>query len=383
MKSKNSILPKTITKIEYDNYLNELQNLKTITRKEISNEIQQARKKGVKGTAEYESAKDNQSKTEKRISEIEAVLKNAQVIDDSTLSDKIVLGSIVLLVDREYNEYVQYCIVNSNEVDSLNNKISNESPLGKALIGKKAGDSIKVSTKFGTLTYKVLKIEGMIDSYRERAIQELKATPKDNVNSTNLPDIELKDISIKDFVTRVNVFMCTNEKHHLIDIKCRIKVMTYQGTIDTYIIPGAYCETCNRYFILENDFQQLRNKGVLLCKIVEKEFWLTQSKETQFDNLNNESLLHLMGYNVNSKIALSQNQRWGILELLVDEHIMTVTEIRSHLQWLIRRTTNNRNFDDARQKWQNDIDHMSDYLSDNGTVVDVKSIKKVNYKTKK
>ena len=90
-----------------------------------------------------------------------------------------------------------------------------------------------------------------------------------------------------------------------------------------------------------------------------------------------------MGYNVNSKIALSQNQRWGILELLVDEHIMTVTEIRSHLQWLIRRTTNNRNFDDARQKWQNDIDHMSDYLSDNGTVVDVKSIKKVNYKTKK
>lgn len=175
MKSKNSILPKTITKIEYDNYLNELQNLKTITRKEISKEIQQARKKGDKGTAEYESAKDNQSKTEKRISEIEAVLKNAQVIDDSTLSDKIVLGSIVLLLDREYNEYVQYCIVNSNEVDSLNNKISNESPLGKALIGKKAGDSIKVSTKFGTLTYKVLKIEGMIDSYRERAIQELKA----------------------------------------------------------------------------------------------------------------------------------------------------------------------------------------------------------------
>ena len=87
MKSKSSILPKTITKIEYDNYLNELQNLKTITRKEIAKEIQQARKKGDKGTAEYELVKDNQSKTEKRISEIEAVLKNAQVIDDSLLKN--------------------------------------------------------------------------------------------------------------------------------------------------------------------------------------------------------------------------------------------------------------------------------------------------------
>ena len=309
-------------------------------------------------------------------------MKNAQVIDDRVLPDQIMLGCIVLLLDKEYDEYVRYYIVNSNEVDSLKNKISNESPLGKALMGKKAGDSIKVSTKFGTLTYKVLKIEGMIDSYRERVIQEIKAIPRDNIHSINLPNIETRDISIKDFVTRVGVFKCTNEKHLLIDIKCRIKVMTHQGIIDTHIIPGAYCETCNRYFILENDFQQLKSKGVLLCKIVEKEFWLNQDKNTPFDNLSNESLLHLMGYNVNSQNALSQNQRWGILELLVDEHIMTITEIRSHLQWLIRRTTNNRNFDDARQKWQNDIDHLSKYLSDNETIVDVKSINKVHYKPK-
>ena len=371
-----------MTKIEYDNYQNELRHLKTITRKEISKEIQQARKKGDKGTSEYKLAKDYQSRTERRISELETVLKNAQVIDDRVLPDQIMLGCIVLLLDKEYDEYVRYYIVNSNEVDSLKNKISNESPLGKALMGKKAGDSIKVSTKFGTLTYKVLKIEGMIDSYRERVIQEIKAIPRDNIHSINLPNIETRDISIKDFVTRVGVFKCTNEKHLLIDIKCRIKVMTHQGIIDTHIIPGAYCETCNRYFILENDFQQLKSKGVLLCKIVEKEFWLNQDKNTPFDNLSNESLLHLMGYNVNSQNALSQNQRWGILELLVDEHIMTITEIRSHLQWLIRRTTNNRNFDDARQKWQNDIDHLSKYLSDNETIVDVKSINKVHYKPK-
>ena len=88
----------------------------------------------------------------------------------------------------------------------------------------------------------------------------------------------------------------------------------------------------------------------------------------------------MMGYNVNQQANLSKEQRWGILELIVDEEILSIVEIRSHLNWLIRRNQNNRNFDDARWKWQMDSEHLLNYDASGQNIVDVGSITTKNYR---
>lgn len=140
---------------------NELQELKVVKRKEVAQKIKEAREQGdLSENAEYDAAKDEQRDIEARIEEIEKILKNAEVADDdSTKKGLINLGCTVKLLDTEYNEELEFMLVGSTEAKSLENKISNESPLGKAMIGKKAGDDIEVETPSGGMVkYKVLNV---------------------------------------------------------------------------------------------------------------------------------------------------------------------------------------------------------------------------------
>ena len=139
----------------------ELDDLKVNQRKMIAQKIKEAREQGdLSENAEYDSAKDEQRDIETRIDEIEKILKNAEIIDESEAdTDTINVGCRVTLLDVEYDEEIEYCIVGSTEADSLKNMISNESPLGKALIGKKVGDIPQVETPDNTIIeYKVLSI---------------------------------------------------------------------------------------------------------------------------------------------------------------------------------------------------------------------------------
>ncbi len=138
----------------------ELENLKVVRRKEIATKIKEARELGdLSENAEYDAAKDEQREIEARIEEIEKILKNVEVLDEDDLdSDKINVGCIVTLYDKEFDEEVEYNLVGSTEANSLAGKISNESPLGKALIGKAVGDTVEVQAQAGIIEYKVLKI---------------------------------------------------------------------------------------------------------------------------------------------------------------------------------------------------------------------------------
>ena len=140
---------------------NELEELKVVRRKEVAQKIKEAREQGdLSENAEYDAAKDEQRDIEARIEEIEKILKNADVVDEEEVDlDKISVGCTVLLYDEEFEEEVEYKIVGSTEANSLSGKISNESPLGKALLGKAVGDSIVVEAQAGTMEYKVLKID--------------------------------------------------------------------------------------------------------------------------------------------------------------------------------------------------------------------------------
>lgn len=355
--------------------------MKVFTRKEVAQKIREARLLGdLSNNKVYDAAKDEQRKIEARIEEIEDVLKNAKMIDEDIMLDTIVVGRKVKLHDLEYDEYMNCSIVNAAEVNSLQNKISAQSPLGQALLGKKEGEIASVKTGSGTLQYRILEIEGIGDKYIRNAIKKETIAAANAVLKPETEAAKIKDISPKSFITRVNVYRCVNEKHTLADIQCRIKVMTRTGKVEEHIVPGAYCETCDKYFLLENEFQKLRQKGILVCKVVEKDYWLSSENQNGYKGFNKESLLHILGYNVNAQVDLSKMQRWGLLEVIVDEKIMTVTEIQSHLQWLIKRSSNNRNFEDARFKWEMDYEHISNYKSSDKVVIDVKDIQWVNYK---
>lgn len=138
----------------------ELQHLKLVKRKEIALKIKEAREQGdLSENAEYDAAKDEQGEIEARIVQIEKILKNAEVIDEDEVDlSEVSVGVKVLVHDLEFDEEVDFAIVGSTEADPLANKISNESPMGKALIGAKENDVVDVHTPNGKLQFKVLKI---------------------------------------------------------------------------------------------------------------------------------------------------------------------------------------------------------------------------------
>lgn len=138
----------------------ELQDLKVVRRKEIAQKIKEAREQGdLSENAEYDAAKDEQRDIELRIEELEKLLKNAEVVvEDEIELDKINIGCVVKVYDVEFEEELEFKIVGSTEANSLENKISNESPVGRALIGARIGDNVVVETQAGNIEYKVLDI---------------------------------------------------------------------------------------------------------------------------------------------------------------------------------------------------------------------------------
>ena len=138
----------------------ELFDLKVYKRKEVAQKIKEAREQGdLSENAEYDAAKDEQRDIEARIEELEKLLKNVEVVgEDEVDADTVGIGSRVKLYDVEMDEEVEYTIVGSTEADALNGTISNESPVGAALIGSKVGETIVVETISGDLEFKILEI---------------------------------------------------------------------------------------------------------------------------------------------------------------------------------------------------------------------------------
>ena len=140
-------------------YEEELEELKVNRRQEVAQKIKEARAQGdLSENAEYDAAKDEQRDIEARIFELEQLLKNVEVVDEDEDIDnkKISFGMQVVILDKETKEEFTYVIKGASEADSLNGSISNESPLGKALIGAKKGQTIEVECPVGTLKYKVV-----------------------------------------------------------------------------------------------------------------------------------------------------------------------------------------------------------------------------------
>ena len=156
MEEKKNIL----TREGLKRYEDELHELKVVRRKEVAQKIKEAREQGdLSENAEYDAVKDEQRDIEARIEDLEKILKNVEVVDEEDVTaDHIMIGSKVKIYDIEFDEELSYKIVGSTEANSIKGKISNESPVGRALLGAVVGDTVTVHTPAGESNYKVLEI---------------------------------------------------------------------------------------------------------------------------------------------------------------------------------------------------------------------------------
>lgn len=140
----------------------EVEHLKTVKRKEVAERIKQAKDFGdLTENSEYEDAKNEQAFVEGRIIQLEGMLRNVKVIDNNEVRrDKVSVGCTVIVKDMTNGEQVSYMIVGTAEADPDRDRISNESPVGKALLGHKKGETVEIRVPAGTITYSVVDIQG-------------------------------------------------------------------------------------------------------------------------------------------------------------------------------------------------------------------------------
>lgn len=153
--------PTILTQEGYDNAVSELEELKVNGRKEIAEKIKEARSYGdLSENAEYDAAMAAQASMEQRIKDLENMLKNAEVVNsDAVSSDAVTIGTVVKIKDMEFGDEDTYTIVGSTESDPYNFKISDESPVGRALVGREAGDIVDVELPGGNIVkYEILEI---------------------------------------------------------------------------------------------------------------------------------------------------------------------------------------------------------------------------------
>jgi transcription elongation factor GreA len=144
----------------YEKLKEEIQYLSNERRREVAERIKQAREFGdIAENSEYDDAKNEQAMLEHRIAQLEDRLANARVIDEDVPTDAVAVGTRVRLKDIDANETVEYHIVGSTEANPAEHKLSNESPVGKAIMGHKKGETVEVSAPRGSLRFKIMDIK--------------------------------------------------------------------------------------------------------------------------------------------------------------------------------------------------------------------------------
>ncbi len=151
--------PTFVTEEGLQKLKDELEHLKVVKRKEVAEALKQAKAFGdLSENSEYDEAKNEQAEVERHIAELEDILENIEIIKSTGKKNKIQVGSTVKVYDVEFDEEVTYTIVGSTESDPMENKISDESPIGKALLGAKPDEEVQAETPGGTIKMKVLEI---------------------------------------------------------------------------------------------------------------------------------------------------------------------------------------------------------------------------------
>lgn len=173
----------------------------------------------------------------------------------------------------------------------------------------------------------------------------------------SLLSLERTTIGMEDLIVRSNSFYC-NHHHTVKDMAGEVEVIDSIGRIVSYLIPIAYCETCNVYFLLEEVYKDLKKKGIIRCEILSYQEY-RHGEKTEQGTLNSVSPLRKWGYTVSQNVGYTQIQRQSILEDIIDCQIMTKDEVLSYLKFFIK--LNHNGSDMALAKWKEDHDYVANY----------------------
>lgn len=171
--------------------------------------------------------------------------------------------------------------------------------------------------------------------------------------------------------------LCTVDRHELIDIEGIVTVMNPEGGIVEVRVPVAKCMACSRYYIHEEKYKELKKIGIIMCRIEDRKSTL-QNWTGGFSDWNQESILHMYGYNVSSTANLTEEQRHTILRMLVERRILSRFSIIDHLEFLINLNKDKTGFGVAVRKWQNDIGYLNN-LELNAVLEEVNVMKVVKH----
>lgn len=171
---------------------------------------------------------------------------------------------------------------------------------------------------------------------------------------------QLPQIGYKDFVVKKAVFFCTSNEHKIEDIDAAVNVIDHHGEIQLVKISAGYCEKCHIYFIMESTFDRLKIRGTPICRVIDDK---TYKKGAYLNGalLAQESILMQYGYNVSQAEGLSDTRRQKILAVLVDNGILSRTEIIGYLDFFINQRQYQSKYEIALSKWERDREFIEEY----------------------
>lgn len=188
----------------------------------------------------------------------------------------------------------------------------------------------------------------------EPAANKLNRDPDEEIKIPEVP------IAFKDFVIRRNVFKCKKSGHNLRNITGIVKIMTKFGSVKDVSVPAGHCPTCDRYFLMESTYQMLKEQGIILCRVSDEKSYLN-SYDDQFFNsegMAQSSILKQCGYSVSQNSYLTSDARKKLLCMIIDNGILTSSDVLSYLDWFIRMREGQYSMRNAIEKWQSDLDYI-------------------------
>ena len=218
------------------------------------------------------------------------------------------------------------------------------------------------------------RIEKEKEEKRQKRLEQ-EQKKKEAIKTENTPPVQSTSIKAEDFLVRTNSFSCRRNGHKFKEVTACVTLIRTNNRIQDVFLPGWQCETCKCYYILEDDYEKLDRMGVIVAKVyTEKEWKSTQRAGGQFSELNPESILHKLGYNVTASQGLSDSIRQETLATAIDFKLMSKREVIDFLTWLINTRSGIDTMQNAVGKWERDRNFVSNYRLNTREFVRIKSI---------
>jgi len=220
------------------------------------------------------------------------------------------------------------------------------------------------------------KIQKEKEEKAERLLQQARKKKEEKEKKEQTaPPVQTTSIKAEDFLVRTSSFSCRRNGHKYKEITACVTLIRRNNKIQDVFLPGWYCESCKCYYILENDYEKLDRMGVIVAKVYTEKEWRDSRREGKlFSELNPESILHKLGYNVTASQGLSDSIRQETLATAIDFKLMSKREVIDFLSWLINTRSSNYSMQNAIGKWERDREFVSNYKLNTREFVRIKSI---------